>query len=178
VYDAVLLFSAAAFAAQPTLPVAVGAVRLRCPVLCMQKDGLIRPQKSANLLQSIAAAQAAARSAMQDAPAHVSPQVLVSQNSMLPQSIAAFLQQLPQALFGGSMTAQQSARLPQAQSLDLEWASIMPANALASIPGQNGATVVLTNARPQAQDMQGQASAALTLSFSIAATCVNNVSLL
>lgn len=115
---------------------------------------------------------------MQDAPAHVSPQVLVSQNSMLPQSIAAFLQQLPQALFGGSMTAQQSARLPQAQSLDLEWASIMPANALASIPGQNGATVVLTNARPQAQDMQGQASAALTLSFSIAATCVNNVSLL
>lgn len=137
----------------------------------MQKDGVIRPQKPANLLQSIAAAQAAARSAMQDAPA----QVLLSQGSMLPQSIAAFLQQLPQALFGGSMTGQQSAQLSQAQPLDPEWASIMPANALASIPGQNGATVVLTNARPQAQDMQGQASAALTLSFFIAATCMNNV---
>ena len=174
-YDAILLLSAAAFATQPTLPVAVGTVCLTCPDLCMQKDGLIRPQNSANLLQSIAAAQAAARSTIQDAPAHVSPQVLVSQGSMLPQSIAAFLQRLPQALFAGSMAAQQSAQLSQTQSLDPEWASIMPANALASIPGQNGATVVLTNARPQAQDMQGQASAALTLSFFIAATCMNNV---
>jgi hypothetical protein len=92
---------------------------------------------------------------------------------MLLKSItAAFLQQLPQALFRGSTTAQQSTPLSQARSLDPTW--VMPANALASIPGQNGATVVLTNGRPQTQEKQGKVRAVLILFF-IAVTCMNKV---
>ncbi len=131
--------------------------------LMMQKDGVIRPQKLANLLQSLSSAQAAARMLPAEAAVTVQPQVLMFQMPGFeqPQSFAAILQQLPWVSFGQQLRGEPSA-LPLTELLVSEEAEVMAPTARAAIPGQNGATVVLTNAQPFGQNMMQQASRHLT----------------
>ena len=125
--------------------------------LMMQKDGVIRPQKLANLLQSLSSAKAAAGMVPAEGAATVQPQALMSQMQGLeqPQSLAAILQQLPWIAFGQQLRAEPIALPLQAELAEAE---VMAPTARAAIPGQNGATVVLANAQPFGQDMMQQAS--------------------
>ena len=169
--------------------------------LMMQKDGIIRPQKLANLLQSLSSAQAASRMLPAEGAATIQPQVLASQRRgslqprqiaetlqqlpwiafgdhlssqpadgqaqvassemqgpEQPQSLAAVLQQLPWTLFGKQLRGEMSARLLQTEPAPSQEADIAAPTARAAIPGQNGATVVLTNALPFGQALMDQVS--------------------
>ena len=174
-------------------------------LLMMQRDGVIRPQKLANLLQSLTSAQAASGMLPVEGAAPLQPQVLSSQtqasvqprqtvgtlqqlpwaafgismrpqtaagDSMVassqmqgfeePQSSAALLQQLPWLPFGKQLRGELSAPLPEREPAASEEAEVMAPSARAAIPGQNGATVVLTYAQPLGQEILEQASILLT----------------
>lgn len=171
----------------------------------MQRDGVIRPQKLANLLQSLTGAQAASRMLPVEGAETLQPQVLSSetQAAMQPQRIAETLQQLPWVALGkylGSQSAEGSSQvarsqmrgfeqpqsiaalrqqlpwisvgkqlrgaagapLPEREPAASEEAEVLAPTTRAAIPGQNGATVVLTNAQPFWQDVLEQASIILT----------------
>ena len=76
--------------------------------LLMQKDGIIRPQTLANLLQSLSNAQAASGMSSAGAAEAMQPEVLVSQTQgpMQPQQLANILQQLPWIPFGNYLSSQ------------------------------------------------------------------------
>ena len=132
--------------------------------LMMQKDGVIRPQKLANLLQSLSSAQAAARMVSAEGAATVQPQVLMSQMQGFeqPQTFAAILQQLPWNTLGQQLRGEPSALPLQTELSVSEEAEVMAPPARAAIPGQNGATIVLTNAQQFGQEKMQQASLLLT----------------
>ena len=132
--------------------------------LMMQKDGVIRPQKLANLLQSLSSAQAAARMVSAEGAATVQPQVLMTQMQGFeqPQTFAAILQQLPWNTLGQQLRGEPSALPLQTELSVSEEAEVMAPPARAAIPGQNGATIVLTNAQQFGQEKMQQASLLLT----------------
>jgi len=124
----------------------------------MQKDGILRPQKLANFLQSLNGAHTASRLLPADEPTSSQPQMLVSQTSglMQPQSTATVLQQLPWIVFGNYLRGEAAVLSHEAQPAAAEEAELLTANVRAAIPGQNGATVVLSSAQSSGQDMLEQ----------------------